>query len=81
MMFGLYASIYLCSYIVVAAGWGKAGFEPVREVSIRNISVGIFALVTVAAAGLLLRRGRREVSGYVARKRRLAADRLYAAGM
>ena len=73
----LRASIYL--------RYGWAALTSVGEVKqgvpIRNLGVGLFALATVAAAGLFLRRSRLEARVFGSRKRRLDVDRLYAAGM
>ena len=54
---------------------------PLKEVTIRSFGVGLIALATFAAAGIMLRRRRyipvRSKSG----RRRPTVDKLYAAGM
>jgi len=53
------------------------GFHTLKEAAIRTIGVGLIALATFAAAGLLLRRRH-----YVAAGRRSGVvDALYAAGL
>jgi len=64
-------------------GSGAAGIaQTQQEARIRNFGVGLVALATLAAAGLLLR-GRRLVPIRLKRGRRREGmvDRLYAAGL
>ncbi len=52
-----------------------------KEVAIRSLSVGLIAIATFAAAGLLLKRRRIDPLQLKGRKNRIKRERLYAAGM
>ena len=53
--------------------------NPIMEVVIRSLGVGLVALATVAAAGLLLTR--RRLFGRANARRQRVVDTLYAAGL